>query len=167
MIKKWKPTINPGIKLQGNICLNSLLYADDLTIIQTNKDDDLQLSIFYLSKLCQDYNLKISKNKTKTMALKGKLNVYSKIVLENTTLEQVQQFNYLGCETSFIQERDVNNKIQKFQMVCGTISRTLKNKTGKDTFMTFYKTVAVPVLSYGSESWVTSKKIRTRYKLQR
>jgi hypothetical protein len=83
------------------------------------------------------------------MTFKSKLNVRSKIVLENTTLEQVQQFNYLGCEASFIQERDVNNKIQKFQMVCGTISRTLKNKTHKDTLMKFYKTMAVPVLSYG------------------
>jgi hypothetical protein len=94
VIKRWKPTISPGIKLQGNIYLNSLLYADDLTIIQSN-EDDLQRSIFYLSKLCQDYNLKISKNKTKTMAFKGKRNVRSKIVLENTTLGQVQQFNYL------------------------------------------------------------------------
>jgi hypothetical protein len=58
------------------------------------------------------------------MAFKGKLNISSKIVLENTILEQVQQFNYLGCETSFIQERDINNKIKKFQMVCGTIRRT-------------------------------------------
>jgi hypothetical protein len=88
------------------------------------------------------------------MAFKGKLNVRSKIVLENATLEQVQQFNYLGCETSFIQERDINNKIQKFQMVCGTISRTLENKTRKDTLMKFYKTMTVPTLSYGSESWV-------------
>jgi hypothetical protein len=49
----------------------------------------------------------------------------------------------------------------------GTINRTLKNKICKDTLMKFYKIMAVPVLSYGSESWVTSKKIRTRYKLQR
>jgi hypothetical protein len=89
------------------------------------------------------------------MAFKGKLNICSKIVLENTTLEQVEQFNYLGCKTSFIQERDVNNKIQKFQMVCGTISRTLKNKICKDTLMKFCKTMAVPILSYGSESRVT------------
>jgi hypothetical protein len=88
------------------------------------------------------------------MEFKGKLNVRSKIVLENTTLEQVQQFKYLGCETSFIQERYVNNKIQKIQMVCVTISRTLTNETQKDTLMKFYKTMAVPVLSYGSESWV-------------
>jgi hypothetical protein len=51
-------------------------------------------------------------------------------------------------------KRDVNNKIQKFQMVCGTISRKLKNKTHEDTLMKFYKTMAVPILSYGSKSWV-------------
>jgi hypothetical protein len=123
MIKKWKPTINPGIKLPGNIYLNSLLYVDDLTIIQTNEDDLGPYSTFLSS--AKIIILNISKNKTKIMAFKGKLNVRSKIVLENTTLEQVQQFSCLGCETSFIQERDVNNKIQKFQMVCGTISRTL------------------------------------------
>jgi hypothetical protein len=92
------------------------------------------------------------------MAFKGKLNIHSKIILGNITLEQVQQFNYLGCETSFIQKRDVNNKIQKFHMVCSTVSRTLKNKTHKDTLMKCYKTMAVPILPYGSESWVTSKK---------
>jgi hypothetical protein len=64
----------------------------------------------------------------------------------------------LGCEISFVQERDVNNKIQKFQMVCGTISRTLKNKKRKDTLMKFYKTMAVTIISYCSESWVISKK---------
>jgi hypothetical protein len=156
----------PGIKLHGNIYLNSLLYAHDLTIIRT-KEDDLQRSIFYLSKLCQDYNLEISKNKIKLIAFKGKLNIRSEIVLENTTSEQVQRFYYLGCENSFIQERDINNKIQKFQMVCGTMSRTLKSKTRKDILMKYYKTMAVSILSFGSKSWVTSKKLRTRYKLQR
>jgi hypothetical protein len=47
------------------------------------------------------------------MAFKGKRNIRSKIVLENITLEKVQQFIYLGCETSFIQERDINNKNSK------------------------------------------------------
>jgi hypothetical protein len=101
------------------------------------------------------------------MAFKGKLNVRSKIVLEDTTLGQVQQFNYLGCETSFIQGRDVNNKIQKFQMVCGTISRALKNKTCKDTLMKFYKTMAVPYYLMAANHGLHRKKIRTRYKLQR
>jgi hypothetical protein len=42
-------------------------------------------------------------------------------------------------------------------MVCGLISRTLKNKTRKETIMKFDKTMAVHILSYGSESWVIPK----------
>jgi hypothetical protein len=46
VLKKWKPTIYPGIKLQGNIYLNSLLYADDLTIIQTKMTFSTPYSTF-------------------------------------------------------------------------------------------------------------------------
>lgn len=42
--------------------------------------------------------------------------------------------------------------------MCGTIRRTLGNKSRKDTQMNFYKIMAVPILLYGSETWVTIKK---------
>jgi hypothetical protein len=47
-------------------------------------------------------------------------------------------------------------------MLCGTIHRTLKNKTKKETRLKFYKTVAVPALMYGCEIWVPTKKVQTR-----
>jgi hypothetical protein len=47
-------------------------------------------------------------------------------------------------------------------MLCGTIHRPLKNKTRKETRLTFYKTMAIPVLMYGSEIWVPTKKVQTR-----
>ncbi|PSN49712.1 hypothetical protein C0J52_16335 [Blattella germanica] len=34
--------------------------------------------------------------------------------------------------------------------MCGTIQRTLSNKTRKDTMMRFYKVLAVPLLTYGN-----------------
>jgi hypothetical protein len=34
------------------------------------------------------------------MAFKGKHLVYSKIEIDGTILEEVKQFNYLGCERS-------------------------------------------------------------------
>ena len=37
--------------------------------------------------------------------------------------------------------------------MCGTIRRTLKNKTLQETQMKFYKTLAVPVITYGCENW--------------
>jgi len=35
------------------------------------------------------------------MAFKGKHLVHSKIEIDGSILEQVKQFNYLGCELSF------------------------------------------------------------------
>ena len=45
-----------------------------------------------------DYNLKISTDKTKIMAFKGKFLVRSKIEIDGSILEQVKQLNYLGYE---------------------------------------------------------------------
>ena len=64
-------------------------------------------------------------------------------------IEKVRDFNYLGYNISYCERKEVNNKVNKFQRMCGTISRTLKGKT---TQIKFYKVMAVPVLMYGSEN---------------
>jgi succinylglutamate desuccinylase len=83
----------------------------------------------------KDHNLKISTDKIKIMAFKGKHLVRSKIEIDGSILELVKQFNYLGCELSLDGEPDFdNNKIKKFQRICGTIRKHLK-KTRTDTQM--------------------------------
>ncbi|PSN48599.1 hypothetical protein C0J52_22220 [Blattella germanica] len=52
------------------------------------------------------------------------------------------------------------NKVHKFQNMCGTIKRTLKNKTQKETMLKFYKTMAVPIFTYGSENWPMNREDR-------
>ena len=47
-------------------------------------------------------------------------------------LEQVMQFNYLGCELSLDGEPSFDKKIDRFQGICGTIRKHLK-KTRTDT----------------------------------
>ena len=54
-------------------------------------------------------------------------------------IEQVRDFNYLGCNISYYERKEVNNKINKFQRMCGTISRTLKGKTQLSTQTKFCK----------------------------
>jgi hypothetical protein len=58
----------------------------------------------------KDYNLKIPPDKTKVMAFKGKHLVRSKIEIDSTIVEEVKQFNYLGCELSLEGEPDSNRK---------------------------------------------------------
>jgi len=55
----------------------------------------------------------------------------------------------------------LTKKINRFQRICGTIRKHLKN-TRTDTQMKFYKVVARPTLLFGSETWVTTKRKMTR-----
>jgi len=56
-----------------------------------------------------NYNLKISTDKTKIMAFKGKHLMRSKIEIDGSIL-QVKQFNYLGCKLSLDGEPDFDKK---------------------------------------------------------
>jgi hypothetical protein len=44
------------------------------------------------------------------MTFKGKHLVHSKIEIDGSILEQVQQFNYLGCELSLDRKLDFDKK---------------------------------------------------------
>jgi hypothetical protein len=66
------------------------------------------------------------------MTFKGKHLVRSKIEIDGSILEQVKQFNYLGCELTLDGEPDFDKKIERFQRICGTIIKHLK-KTGTDS----------------------------------
>ena len=109
----------------------------------------------------KDYNLKISMDKTKIMAFKGQHLVCSKIEIDGSILEQVKQFNYLGCELSLGSEPDFDKKINRLQAICGTIRKYLK-KTRTDNQIKFHKVVARPAQLNGSETWVTTKRDMTR-----
>jgi len=75
--------------------------------------------------MSKDYNLKISTGKTKIMAFKGKRLVRSKIEIDGSILEQVKQFNYLGCELIL----DGTPDFDKNKGICGTIRKHLTLKT--------------------------------------
>jgi hypothetical protein len=60
--------------------------------------------------MSKGYNLKISTDKTKIMDFKGKHIVPSKIEIDGSILEQVKQFNYLGCELSSDGEPDFDKE---------------------------------------------------------
>jgi hypothetical protein len=74
--------------LKRNLYLNTFLFKDDQVIIQ-DSEDKLQKSVYILNQLSKDYNLKISTDKIKIMAFKGKHLVRSKIEIDGSILEQV------------------------------------------------------------------------------
>ena len=67
--------------LKRNLYLNILLFSEDQVFIQCS-EDKLQKSVCILNQMSKDYNLKISTDKTKIMAFRGKRLVPSKIEID-------------------------------------------------------------------------------------
>jgi len=105
----WKHKADAGIRLKRNLCLNTLLFADNHVVMQ-DSEDKLQKSVYILNQMSKDLNLKISTDKTKIMILKGKHLLHSKIEIDRSILEQVKQFKYLGCKLSLDGEPDFDRK---------------------------------------------------------
>ena len=72
-----------GIKLSKNQQLSTLQFADDQVII-ANKEANLQKAAY---KLNQIITLTISVQTTKSMAIKGRDPVRTKIVIDNKIIE--------------------------------------------------------------------------------
>jgi hypothetical protein len=140
--------------------LNVLLYADD-QIVLADSEDNLQRTVPKLWLISNQYDLNISPNKTKVMAFIRANTIRTKIVINDQIIEQVNSFNYLGCNLSYTSSRDTDNKLAKFQQLIGTVKRTLFWNVRHETVIKFYKTLALSTLLYGSEAWaLTSAQIK-------
>jgi hypothetical protein len=107
-------------------------------------EDELQRAAYALNtcNIAIKYNLTISVNKTKAMAMKGKTNVRTKIVINNHIIELLNNFNYLGYTITVTNHRDLEIKMSRFNQLCSTVRRTLNNKTRKDTDIKFCKAMS-------------------------
>jgi hypothetical protein len=57
-------------------------------------------------------------------------------------------------------KRLLQNKVQSFNYLCGTIKRTLLNRAQQEIILKFYKVLAVPALLYDSECRTVTKQHR-------
>ena len=71
--------------LKRNLYLNTLLFVDDQEIKQ-DCEDKLQKSVYILNQMSKYYNIKISTDKTKITAFKGKHLVRSKVEIDRSIL---------------------------------------------------------------------------------
>lgn len=160
VIGQWQLALTTDFKINNKI-LNTILFADDQTIFG-DSESDLQLAVHKLNEIAKKFNMTISESKSKVMAFNGKDHMRCKISINGSIIEQVNNFNYLGCNVSYCQKEDINIKLNKFYRMCGTIKRTLKNKTLQSTQLKFYKVMAVPTLTYASENWTLNRSDRRK-----
>jgi hypothetical protein len=107
-----------------------------------------------LNKIASEISVEINTEKTGVMAFRGMEPIRSKICINNKTLKQQNSFNYVGYNISYEGEKDLNIKTANFVKGLGIINQIFKpSLVSRHTRIHIYKTLARPILSYGSEAW--------------
>jgi hypothetical protein len=65
-----------------DLILNTILFVGN-QVIMASTEDEMQRAVYTQNNTAIKYNLKISVNETKAMARKGKINVRTRIVINN------------------------------------------------------------------------------------
>jgi hypothetical protein len=81
------------------------------------------------------------------------------------TPDQVSQFTYLGCSTSYQVSNDAELKLAKSLQLISTIKRTIFRKVRTETILKLYNTLVLPTFLYGSENWTLTASQRRRIEM--
>lgn len=162
ILEEWK-SINPKyIRLGKNKYMNTILFADDQVLL-ADSEERLQENITKLNTVLKKYNMNISKNKTKAMAMQGKAIKRVKVVIDGNIIEQVNSFKYLGCVISIYQmNKDLEENVQKYNKLNGCIRRYLGKNMRTEVKLRMYNVISKPALQYGSETWVMREEDKRR-----
>jgi len=112
-----------GWSCQASAILSTYSFSFYIIIIY-----NLQKAAYFLYNKSKEFNLEIATNKTKVFGFVGTDHLRAKIVINDETLEQVNQFTYLGCILSYQCSNDVEFKLAKFLQLIGTIKKTIFKK---------------------------------------
>ena len=136
VIRKWLKKLKSS-KYFKELIFNTLLFADDQFII-SDTENNFQRAVYSLYNISKVYNLEIATKKTKVFGFVGTDHLRTKIIINDETLEQVNQFTYLGCSISYQFSNDVESKMAKFLQL-----RTIFRKMRTETILKIYNTLIV------------------------
>ena len=129
--------------------LNELLFAADQSLAHES-EERLQQHTSSLHSTCEEYDMKISVNKTETMKVKKTSRTLNKKI-NDTNLKQVKDFKYLG--SIFTEDgrmnRDIENRIQKANNVSYQLAPLLKHSDiPMETKSKIINSIFLPTLTY-------------------
>ena len=86
--------------------------------------------------------------------------------VNEATLKQVEKLKYLGVAftSDARQEEELDTRIGKASAVMRALhySVAMKRELSKNAKLSIFKTVFVPILIYGHESWVMTERMRSQ-----
>ena len=145
--------------LIGNCKISRLLFADDLVLLFST-ESGLQLALNSFADACN-----MSTAKTEVLHLSS--DPGQCMMQENgAALKQVEKFAYLGVAftSDGRQDKELDTRISKARAVMRALhySVVIKRELSKKAKLSIVKAVFVPILTYGHESWVMTKRVRSQ-----
>jgi hypothetical protein len=134
-----------------NLIFNTLLFADDQLVI-ADTEDNLQRAVYLLYSISKEYNLETATGKTKVFVFVGTDHLKAKVIINDETLDQVNQFTYLCCSISYEFSNDVELKFATFLQLIVTITKTTFKKVRTGTILKLNNTLVLPTFLYGSKN---------------
>jgi hypothetical protein len=136
--------------------LFSLLYADD-TIVLAESESELQRALTGIYDYCKAWHLTVNTSKTKIVVFsRGKVRKLPSFQFGDSSIEVVQDFNYLGIKFNY------NNKFKKAiskqvnqarRAMFSLITKARKLDLPIDIQLDLFDHLVNPILLYGCEIW--------------
>ena len=143
-----------GVSIGGRRVCN-LRFADDIDLIATG-EDELQELTTRLAVTVEQFGMEINTDKSKVLVNSRQPALPCSISVNNSPLELVDRFKYLGAVVTA--EGDSGVEIRR-RMALGAaavaaLGRLWRSRSiGTRTKVRVYRSMVVPVVTYGCEAW--------------
>ena len=148
----------------GNCKISHLLFAGDLVLLSST-ESGLQRALNSFADACNSAGMKISTAKAEVLHLSRNSDQCA-LQVNGVTLKQVENFKYLGVAFTSDEKQDeeLDTRIGKASAVMRALqySVVLKRELSKKAKLSIFKTVFVPILTYGHESLVLTERVRSQ-----
>ena len=134
-------------------------------VLLSSSESGLQRALNSFADECHPAGMKISTAKTEVLHLSRNPD-QCVLQVNGATLKQVDKFKYLGIAftSDGRQDEELDTRIGKASAVMRALhySVVMKRELSKNAKLSIFKTVFVPILTFGHESWVMTKRVRSQ-----
>ena len=132
-----------------------LLYADD-TVLFAESEKEMQLLLNEFSSYCKTWKLTINNNKTKLLVFGHRGRRNCNIYLNETLLEMVEAYKYLGVMFSKTRsfERTKKHVVEQARKALFSLYQNIRNlDLPIDCQVKLFDNTVLPILTYTCEVW--------------
>uniref|UniRef100_A0A3B3BLN8 Reverse transcriptase domain-containing protein n=2 Tax=Oryzias melastigma TaxID=30732 RepID=A0A3B3BLN8_ORYME len=148
----------------GDHRISSLLFADDVVLLAPS-NRDLQHVLERFAAECEAAGMRVSTAKSEAMVL-DRRKVVCPLSVGGVRLPQVEEFKYLGVlfTSDGRSEREIDRRIGAASAIMRSLYRSVvvKRELSQKAKLSIYRSIFVPVLTYGHELWVVTERTRSR-----